>query len=96
MSKSLGNVVSPEGKLSANTAQIRQGCLLCLPHRPKENLSGATRALKAHSASWARVWRIVYHYQDVLAEKVTQYNPAELSEAGKELRRVLHTSIEKR
>ena len=31
----------------------------------------------------------------MLAEKVTQYNPAELSEAGKELRRVLHTSIKK-
>ena len=52
MSKSLGNVVSPEeiiGKYGADTAS----CLLCLPHRPKENLRGATRALKVPSASWA-------------------------------------------
>ena len=62
---------------------------------PERELEWSDQGVEGSFRFLGRVWRIVYHYQDVLAEKVTQYNPAELSEAGKELRRVLHTSIKK-
>ena len=94
MSKSLGNVVSPEeiiGKYGADTARL----FIMFAAPPERELEWSDQGVEGSFRFLGRVWRIVYHYQDVLAEKVTQYNPAELSEAGKELRRVLHTSIKK-
>lgn len=94
MSKSLGNVVSPEeiiGKYGADTARL----FIMFAAPPERELEWSDQGVEGSFRFLSRVWRIVYHYQDVLAEKVTQYNPAELSEAGKELRRVLHSSIKK-
>ena len=94
MSKSLGNVVSPEeiiSKYGADTARL----FIMFAAPPERELEWSDQGVEGSFRFLGRVWRIVYHYQDVLAEKVTQYNPAELSEAGKELRRVLHTSIKK-
>ena len=94
MSKSLGNVVSPEeiiGKYGADTARL----FIMFAAPPERELEWSDQGVEGSFRFLGRVWRIVYHYQDVLVEKVTQYNPAELSEAGKELRRVLHTSIKK-
>lgn len=94
MSKSLGNVVSPEeiiGKYGADTARL----FIMFAAPPERELEWSDQGVEGSFRFLGRVWRIVYHYQDVLAEKVTQYNPAELSEAGKELRRVLHNSIKK-
>ena len=94
MSKSLGNVVSPEeiiGKYGADTARL----FIMFAAPPERELEWSDQGVEGSFRFLGRVWRIVYHYQDVLTEKVTQYNPAELSEAGKELRRVLHTSIKK-
>ncbi len=94
MSKSLGNVVSPEeiiGKYGADTARL----FIMFAAPPERELEWSDQGVEGSFRFLGRVWRIVYHYQDVLEEKVTQYNPAELSEAGKELRRVLHTSIKK-
>ena len=94
MSKSLGNVVSPEeiiGKYGADTARL----FIMFAAPPERELEWSDQGVEGSFRFLGRVWRIVYHYQDVLAEKVTQYNPEELSEAGKELRRVLHTSIKK-
>ena len=42
-----------------------------------------------------RIWRIVQAFEAVLAQKVTEYDHSNLSEADKDLRRVLHSSIKK-
>lgn len=94
MSKSLGNVVSPEeiiGKYGADTARL----FIMFAAPPERELEWSDQGVEGSFRFLGRVWRIVYHYQDVLAQKVTQYDPAELNEAGKNLRRVLHTSIKK-
>ena len=94
MSKSKGNVVSPEEiikKYGADTARI----FILFAAPPERDLEWSDQGVEGSFRFLGRVWRIVYHYQDVLAQKVTQYDPAELDEAGKTLRRVLHTSIKK-
>jgi leucyl-tRNA synthetase len=94
MSKSIGNVVSPEeiiGKYGADTARL----FIMFAAPVERELEWSDQGVEGSFRFLGRVWRIVYHFQDVLAKKVTSYDPAALDEQGKELRHVLHSSVKK-
>ena len=94
MSKSLGNVVSPEeilSKYGADTA--RMFILFAAP--PERELEWSDQGVEGSFRFLNRIWRIVQAFENVLAQKVTEYDHSNLSEADKDLRRVLHSSIKK-
>ena len=94
MSKSLGNVVSPEeilGKYGADTARL----FILFAAPPERELEWSDQGVEGSFRFLNRVWRIVAHFQDVAGQKVTRYDVAALDEADKDLRRALHASIKK-
>ena len=94
MSKSIGNVVSPEeiiGKYGADTARL----FIMFAAPVERELEWSDKGVEGSFRFLSRVWRIVYHFQDVLAKKVTSYDPATLDEEGREMRHVLHSSVKK-
>ncbi len=94
MSKSLGNVVSPEeilAKYGADTARL----FILFAAPPERELEWSDKGVEGSFRFLNRVWRIVGAFEDVLAQKVTSYDPATLSEQDKDLRRILHSSIKK-
>ena len=94
MSKSLGNVVSPEEiitKYGADTARL----FIMFAAPPERELEWSDQGVEGSFRFINRVWRIVSHFQGQLAQKVTSYDTATLDEADKELRRVLHSTIKK-
>jgi leucyl-tRNA synthetase len=94
MSKSLGNVVSPEEileKYGADTARL----FILFAAPPERELEWSDQGVEGSFRFLNRVWRIVLNYMPQLEQKVTSYDAAGLSEADKELRRVLHSSIKK-
>lgn len=94
MSKSLGNVVSPEeilSKYGADTARL----FILFAAPPERELEWSDQGVEGSSRFLNRIWRIVQAFEAVLAQKVTEYDHSNLSEADKDLRRVLHSSIKK-
>ncbi|MBQ6430163.1 MAG: leucine--tRNA ligase, partial [Acidaminococcaceae bacterium] len=94
MSKSLGNVVSPEEileKYGADTARL----FILFAAPPERELDWSDSGVEGSFRFINRVWRIIWHYKDVVAQKVTSYDAAGLDEADKELRRALNASIKK-
>lgn len=94
MSKSLGNVVSPEDILSkygADTARL----FILFAAPPERELEWSDQGVEGSFRFLNRIWRIVQAFENVLAQKVTEYDHSNLSEADKDLRRVLHSSIKK-
>lgn len=94
MSKSLGNVVSPEEileKYGADTARL----FILFAAPPERELDWSDSGVEGSFRFINRVWRIIWHYKDVVAQKVTSYEAAGLDEADKELRRALNASIKK-
>lgn len=94
MSKSVGNVVSPEeivGKYGADTARL----FIMFAAPPEKELEWNDDAVEGCFRFLNRVWRIVAAFEDILAQKVTSYDASKLNETDKELRRVLHSTIKK-
>ncbi|MEG0970504.1 MAG: leucine--tRNA ligase [Acidaminococcaceae bacterium] len=94
MSKSIGNVVSPEeiiNKYGADTARL----FILFAAPPERELEWSDQGVEGSFRFLNRVWRIVAHFEPQLAEHITVCAEQELDEVDKELRRVLHTSIKK-
>ena len=94
MSESLGNVVSPEeilSKYGADTARL----FILFAAPPERELEWSDQGVEGSFRFLNRIWRIVQAFEAVLAQKVTEYDHSNLSEADKDLRRVLHSSIKK-
>lgn len=94
MSKSLGNVVSPEeiiSKYGADTARL----FIMFAAPPERELEWSDQGVEGSFRFINRVWRVVSNFQGELAQKVTGYDTSKLDEADKELRRVLHNTIKK-
>lgn len=94
MSKSLGNVVSPEeilSKYGADTARL----FILFAAPPERELEWSDQGVEGSFRFLNRIWRIVQAFEPVLAQKVTEYDHSNLTEADKDLRRVLHSSIKK-
>lgn len=94
MSKSKGNVVSPEeiiGQYGADTARLF--ILFAAPvdrdlDWSDDGVAGAYRFLR-------RVWRIMEIFEDKIKSSDDDYDITALTAEEKELRRVLHTTIKK-
>ena len=94
MSKSKGNVVSPEeiiGQYGADTARLF--ILFAAPvdrdlDWSDDGVAGAYRFLR-------RVWRIMEIFEDKIKSSSDEYDITALTAEEKELRRVLHTNIKK-
>lgn len=94
MSKSLGNVVSPEeilSKYGADTARL----FILFAAPPERELEWSDQGVEGSFRFLNRIWRIVQAFEAVLAQNVTEYDHSNLNEADKDLRRVLHSSIKK-
>ena len=94
MSKSLGNVVSPEEileKYGADTARL----FILFAAPPERELDWSDQGVEGSFRFLNRVWRIIYTYLPQIEQKVTAYDVAALNEADKELRRILHNTIKK-
>jgi leucyl-tRNA synthetase len=95
MSKSKGNVVSPEeiiAKYGADTARL----FILFASPPERDLEWSDQGVEGASRFLGRLWRIVGHYEPVVkAGAKAKYDPASLGKEEKELRRVLHATIKK-
>lgn len=94
MSKSKGNVVSPEeivSKYGADTARL----FILFAAPPERDLEWNDQAVEGSYRFLNRLWRIVYHYETIVQQGVTSYDVASLTRADKELRRALHLTIKK-
>ena len=89
MSKSVGNVVSPEeivGKYGADTARL----FILFAAPPEKDLEWSDQGVEGSYRFLKRVWAIVGRYQDLPKE-----NKGKLSEDEFALRRRLHQTIQK-
>ena len=94
MSKSKGNVVSPEeiiGTYGADTARVFM--LFAAP--PERDLEWSDQGVEGAHRFLGRVWRIVEHFSAAVAKGTDVYDTSALTKTEKELRRVLHTTIKK-
>ncbi|MCQ2381635.1 MAG: class I tRNA ligase family protein, partial [Acidaminococcaceae bacterium] len=94
MSKSLGNVVSPEEiveKYGADTARL----FIMFAAPPERELDWSDKGVEGAYRFLNRVWRIVAAYESTLKQKIIKYDVNTLTDADKDLRRVLHSSIKK-
>lgn len=94
MSKSIGNVVSPEeilAKYGADTARL----FILFAAPPERELDWSDQGVEGSFRFLNRVWRIIYTYMPQIEQKVTEYDVASLNETDKDLRRVLHSTIKK-
>ena len=95
MSKSKGNVVSPEEiieKYGADTARL----FILFAAPPERDLDWNEQGVEGAFRFLSRLWRISAHYQPLCrAGLVTAYDAAAFSNADKDLRRKLHATVKK-
>ncbi|MBP2634982.1 MAG: leuS [Firmicutes bacterium] len=93
MSKSKGNVVSPEeiiGKYGADTARL----FILFAAPPERDLEWSDQGVEGAYRFLGRLWRIIEHYVPLIKAPASD-EANELSKAEKELRRVLHVTIKR-
>lgn len=93
MSKSKGNIVSPEeiiSKYGADTARL----FILFAAPPERDLEWSDQGVEGAFRFLGRVWRIVGHYAAMLTEE-TSFDRAALSKDERELRRILHVTTKR-
>ena len=93
MSKSKGNVVSPEeiiGKYGADTARL----FILFAAPPERDLEWSDQGVEGAYRFLGRLWRIVDHYVPLIKTEASD-EPQELTKPEKELRRILHVTIKR-
>lgn len=91
MSKSKGNVVSPEeiiAKYGADTARL----FILFAAPPERDLEWSDQGVEGAYRFFNRLWRLVYFYAPQLAG-AAELNKKTLTKADKELRRVHHATV---
>ena len=94
MSKSKGNVVSPEeiiNKYGADTARL----FILFAAPPERDLEWNDQGVEGSYRFLGRLWRIVAHYAPTMAAEEGQFDKNALTKVERELRRALHTTIKK-
>lgn len=94
MSKSKGNVVSPEeiiAKYGADTARL----FILFAAPPERDLEWSEQGVDGSFRFINRLWRIIEHYQADLAKGQITYNPAELTANEKKLRYKAHHTVKR-
>jgi leucyl-tRNA synthetase len=94
MSKSKGNVVSPEeivAKYGADTARL----FILFAAPPERDLEWSDQGVEGCYRFLNRVWRLVNGYRDVCSCCGKDDKPVDLSEQDKELRYIVHSTIKK-
>jgi len=92
MSKSKGNVVSPEEiirKYGADTARL----FILFAAPPERDLEWSDQGVEGAYRFLGRLWRIVAHFEPLIKTAEGSYDPDKLSKPERELRRVLHVTI---
>ena len=94
MSKSKGNVVSPEtiiGKFGADTARL----FILFAAPPERDLEWNDSAVEGCYRFINRVWRLVYEYVQNTEAPVDYSTFGELNSKDKDMRRLTHTTIKR-
>ena len=94
MSKSLGNVVSPEEiieKYGADTARL----FILFAAPVERDLDWSDQGVEGAFRFLNRVWRILLQFEDAIKGAPGSYDPAVLTSEESELRRVLHMTTKK-
>jgi len=92
MSKSKGNIVSPEEiirKYGADTARL----FILFAAPPERDLEWSDQGVEGAYRFLGRLWRIVAHFEALIKTATEGYDPDKLSKPERELRRVLHVTI---
>ena len=94
MSKSLGNVVSPEeiiDRYGADTARL----FILFAAPVDRDLDWSDQGVEGAFRFLNRVWRILLQFEDVIKSAPAACDPSGLTSAETELRRVLHMTVKK-
>mgnify|MGYP000927936205 CR=1 FL=1 len=94
MSKSKGNVVSPEeiiNNYGADTARL----FILFAAPPERDLEWNDQAVEGAYRFINRVWRLVQHVLPQIKDAEREWNPESLGAAEKDLRRVIHRTIQR-
>ena len=94
MSKSLGNVVSPEEiieKYGADTARL----FILFAAPVERDLDWSDKGVEGSYRFLNRVWRILGIFEDAIKNGAENYNAEILTDEEKTLRRILHKTIKK-
>ncbi|WP_378953734.1 leucine--tRNA ligase [Pelosinus sp. sgz500959] len=94
MSKSKGNVVSPEeiiNKYGADTARL----FILFAAPPERDLEWNDQGVEGSYRFLGRLWRIVDHYAATMATEDWKCDNSTLTKVERELRRALHVTIKK-
>lgn len=94
MSKSKGNIVSPEeiiNKYGADTARL----FILFAAPVERDLEWSDQGVEGAFRFLNRVWRIIGHFMEEIKAAPEQYDAALMSKEEKELRCILHQTIKK-